>query len=236
MIKPYRLINSDELLEIAQFFEGELNGWNSTYSLIPLTMALTLPPKNYLTNEGFIINDKVELLASVDKNYIQVMNQVLFGVDKSCFNAASQELFLTLINQLFKINQCSLHNAPSTTQDWFYRGSTSLLLTLSSNTNQMIIALSPAWVYRKLNRPYSIRNKPVSLDEAVAEQKLSLNIELYPVTLPLNQLVTLSPGDVIATDHPITSPCRLTQAEQLIAHAELGKSSPYKSIVLKRSS
>ncbi|KTD51323.1 FliM/FliN family flagellar motor C-terminal domain-containing protein [Legionella quateirensis] len=236
MIKPFRLINSFELQELSRQCLRELQNWNTLYTLHPVTMELHVPTKEYSPNEGYSIKENDSTLACIDTHYLNVLNQALFGKDNPCFNSVSQELFSVLIHQLLKVNQCTIDSETSSTQDWFYRGSTSLLLRLACCTFQFTIILHPNWVYQNLPQRNSQRTQPVSLEEALANQTLALNLELHPLTLPLHQLITLSVGDVIATDHPISAPMSLTQNHQLVARADLGQSNHFKSIILKGSS
>ncbi|WP_298626870.1 FliM/FliN family flagellar motor C-terminal domain-containing protein [uncultured Legionella sp.] len=233
-MKPYRLINSHELKQLSLPIQELLDYWNSTYSLTPLTMELNLPPKEYFPEEQYLVSLDDTPLASINKNYIEVINQALFGINKPCLNAVSQELILILLNLILKTEHATIATESRSTQDWFYRGSTSLLLSLHTLTDHATIVLHPDWVYQNLPHSHTCPNDLKSLDDAVAKHRLSLSLELGSITLPLQQLVSLKAGDVIATDHPINSPLCLKQQDEVIAQAELGQSSQYKSIILKR--
>ncbi|MBL7479145.1 FliM/FliN family flagellar motor C-terminal domain-containing protein [Legionella bononiensis] len=236
MIKPYRLINAFELQELSRQCLRALESWNSLYTLHPVTMDLHVPPKEYSPGEGYSIKENESTLACIETHYLTVLNQALFGKDTPCFNSVSQELFTVFIHQLLKVNECAIDSETCSTHGWFYRGSTSLLLRISCCTTEFTIILHPNWVYQNLPQPNNKGTQTVSLDEALADQRLALNLELYPLTLPLHQLITLSVGDVIATDHPISASMSLTQNHQLVARADLGQSDHFKSIILKGSS
>jgi flagellar motor switch/type III secretory pathway protein FliN len=246
MMRPYRLINFQEMNELKQHFSQVLQDWNHAYALTPFVCHLATLPKDYEVPQSLnIIADK-QSLALIGEHYLALTNQILFGENKPCFNTASQELIRVLLSNLLKREQGTLNETKLPTPDWFYKGSTSLLLTLNNSTspntgeksalNTITIILSPDWVYQSLPPNKLRENSCASLDEALADRVLNLNLELDPLRLPINQLLNIQIGDVIATDHPIKSALRLTQNEQLIAEAELGKSAFHKSIVLKRSS
>lgn len=235
-MKPYRLINSLELEKLSLHVQPILEHWKNNYCLMPLTMELFLPHKNYAPEEQFLITLDNMPLASISQNYTEVLNQVLFGVNKPCFNATSQELILILLNLILKTEHSTLAAASSSTQDWFYRGSTSLILNLHSATDHFTITLHPDWVYQNIPILQTTAKNLKRLDDAVANHNLALSLELTSITLPLHQLVSLKAGDVIATDHPIGAPVHLKQQDQVVAEADLGQSSHYKSIILKRFS
>lgn len=219
---------------LARHFEEQLTHWNNTYSFTPLSIELSLPPKGYHADYGLIIHAHDVPVASIDKEYLPLVNHSLFGIHDDCFNPSGEELFQVLIKQFLKKEHCAVSTHECSIQEWFYRGSTALILTLSCNTNKVTMALHPDWVYQNLLPSQNNKKNRESLDEAVAQQPLSFTLLLNTLTLPLNQLMALKKGDVIATDHLISEPLKVTQHEHFIAHAELGQSSLYKSIVLKR--
>ncbi len=237
MIKPYRLINSFEMDQLNRHFSQVIQSWSHEYARTPLMMNLEAPADNYSINNGFHILAEQTPLAIIEEHYIGLFNQILFGENKPGFNSVSQELMLILLNQLFKVEHCFIEEGvvqPS--PNWFYRGSTCLILTLSINQNNIAIILNPDWVYQCLSPNKTVKNNLCSLDEALAEQTLTLNLELLPLNISVKQLLNIQPGDVIVSDHPITTPLSLTRNNQVLAQAELGQSSHYKSILLKRSS
>ncbi|KTD35295.1 Surface presentation of antigens (SPOA) [Legionella moravica] len=236
MTKPFRLINSFELQELSRQLLGVINDWNTRYSLNPVTMELHLPPKECSPFEGYLIQDNASTLACIDVHYLSTLNQALFGKDSPCFNSVSEELFSVLIQQILKVDACTVDTKTCSVNKWFYRGSTSLLLRLTCNANQFTLVLHPDWVYQILPKWNSRSTKPIALEEALSDQQIKFTLELDPITLPLHQLMSLSSGDVIATDHPTCTPVSLTHNHQLIARAELGKSAEYKSISLKGAS
>lgn len=235
MMQPYRLINSFEMAELKQHVNQIIQQWNDKYALTPLVVELAVPPREYMVSDALSIHTNNHLLALIQGHYLTLFNQVLFGEHHCCFNSSGQELMLILLQNLLKVEQCSIIKTTDTSPNWFYRGSTCLLLTLSANKNNITIIIDPNWAYKSLAPNKTLKDNLSSLDEALAEQVLTLNLELIPLKLPIKQLLNIQIGDVIATDHPIATPLRLTQKEQLLSHADLGQSSDHKSIVLKRS-
>lgn len=237
MMKPYRLINSYEMEELNQHFTQVTQHWSDEYTLTPFISDLASPPKDYAVHNGLKILADNQTIAIIEEQYLCVLNQILFGKNEPCFNSVSQELMLILLQKLLKSEQCNISKTTETIPNWFYKGSTCLLLTLSTNNNNNItITLNPEWVYQYLSPNTAVPTNFDSLGDALAEQVLTLSLDLIPLSLPINQLINIQIGDVIVTDHPITTPLRLTQNGQLVAQAELGQSLHHKSIVLKRSS
>lgn len=249
MIRPYRLINVQEMDELNQHLTQVIQDWNKEYALIPFDVHLTAPPKEYVVNQNVPILADNQTVATIEQHYLELINQLLFGENKPCFDSTSKDLFLILLCKLLKLEECTINNLTTPTPDWFYKGSTCLLLTLSIHSSQdhtlntkediplntLTILLSPEWVYQSLAPYQNLKNNLASIDEALSERLLTLNLELNSLSLPINQLINLQIGDVITTEHPISTTLKLTQAEQLIAEAELGQSAFHKSIVLKRS-
>ncbi|MCL9682640.1 FliM/FliN family flagellar motor C-terminal domain-containing protein [Legionella maioricensis] len=236
MIKPYRLINSFEMGQLNQHFTQVIRSWSNEYARTPLIMNLAPPPDNYSINNGLHILTEKDPLAIIEKHYIGIFNQILFGENEPCFNSVSQELMYILLYQLFKVEHCVIEEVVQPSPNWFYRGSTCLILTLSINQNNVTIILNPDWVYQCLSPNETLKNNLCPLDEALAEQTLALNLELLPLNISIKQLLNIQAGDVIVTEHPITTPLRLTRNNQVLAQTELGQSSHYKSILLKRFS
>lgn len=235
-MKPYRLINASELQGLNQYFNQVLQDWNMNYAVMPLQLHLATLPKDYQTSATVMFHSSNQDLALHDSNYQSIINQVLFGTDKTCFNTTSQDLFLILLQQLFKVDTGQFKTNPSSNLDWFYAGSTSLLLTLSCGEVQFTMVLNPDWVYQQLPQHQLSKDSLDSLDEALAKESVTLALELIPSTLSLKQIASIQVGDILSTDHPITTPLRVTRKNEVFAHAELGQSAQHKSIVLKRSS
>ncbi|MFI4962595.1 MAG: FliM/FliN family flagellar motor C-terminal domain-containing protein [Legionellales bacterium] len=235
-MKPYRLINSKELHTLQQQVDKVLEHWNDTYSIEPLRAQLFPWVKSHTLTDSLAILQNQKTQALMDRHYLSVMNQAVFNTDAPCFNSASQELFISLINQLFDTNNCSIQNDLVTPPNWFYKGTTCLRVSLSCASSNCSLILNPDWVYQQLPNIHLSKSKPSSLEAALGMQQLDLNLELIPVLLPLKQILALQKGDVIATDHALTKHLRLTQNQFLIAEAQLAPSECPKSIIIKRFS
>ncbi len=236
MIKPFRLISSSELTELNMHFTQVIDDWNQEYAMTHLVFKLELPPHDFIFHEGLTICREDNQLAIVEKHYVDVFNHILFGENKSCFNSISQGLLLILLNRLLKMEECCLTETKPLAPNWFYRGSTCLFLTLGASPNTVRIILSPDWVYQNLSPYQKVKHHLSSLDDAMAEETLNIEVTLLPVSLPIEQLLTIQVGDVLITDHPLATPLRVTHHDQVLAQAELGQSTQQKSILLKRSS
>lgn len=229
MMQPYRLINSFEMTEVNQHVTRVIQQWNNQFALTPLAISLAVAPKEYLISNALNIHINNSSLAMIPEHYLTLFNQVLFGEDNFCFNSASQELILILLHNLFKIELCQINKTTDTKAHWFYKGSPCLLLTLSTHENNITLVINPDWVYQTLSPNKRLKDNLDSLDEALAEHVLTAHLELTPLSLPIKQLLNIQIGDVITTDHPIATPLRLTQNQQLLAQADLGQSSHHKS-------
>jgi flagellar motor switch/type III secretory pathway protein FliN len=237
MMKPYRLINAVELQEIKLHFVTTLVQWNEEYSITPLNvLSLTAAPKTYSVPDALVIDVDGTPITLIENDYLGAMNQALFDDNQLCFNSTSEKIFFILLARLLKTEQCVRSKTPKPSLDWFYPGSTSLVLTLVCNTHRFILTLSPKWVYQQLPKRTPVTTNLHSLDEALAEHRVTLNLELAPSTLTVHNLANIQVGDVFSSDHLVTAPFRLTKGNQLVAEAELGQSSHHKSILLKRSS
>lgn len=232
-MKPYRLINPIEVRELNQRISQIILDWSETYCVTPLGMTLEIPHKDYSpsTIQAFAPD-----LACIDGDYLNTLNTALFGHESLSFSTASQELVQILFNNLFQTEQSTLQSQSTEMPSWFYAGSPCLLLTLNCNEHQFTLILNPEWVYQQLSKNTSSKNELSSLDEALAEHTVCLNLELTPSPLSVTDVAGIQVGDILSTNHPITAPLQLKRGTELFAHAELGQSQQHKSIILKRSS
>lgn len=233
-MKPYRLLNASELHELTLHFNNVLDEWNETYCVTPLNLHLTVPPKNYSTTEALLIQEQENHLGFIEGDYLSIITQALFTEEKRSFHGAGQKLMLILLDKLFKTEHSQL-NALQESPDWFYAGSTSLLLTFGCKEHHFTLTLNPDWVYQQLPKNKTAATKLCSLNEAITEQTVSLNLELIPSGLSVKNLAQMQIGDILSTHHLLTEPLRITRGKQLFAQADLGQSSHYKSIVLKEA-
>ncbi|WP_133135601.1 FliM/FliN family flagellar motor C-terminal domain-containing protein [Legionella rowbothamii] len=235
-MKPYRLINVVELHQLTQQFKQKLDAWNEEYCCTPIDLHLAMTPKNYHVEQASMLQGHNGVLGCLEGGYLNVLNHALFGSKQSSFDAASKDLLLKLLNKFFQLEECMLQAYQGENPDWFYAGSTSVLLTFTCEQSNFTLIVNPDWVYQQL--PASQRKAPPlsSLDEALAEQNIHLALELSSSNLSIKSLVGLQVGDVLSTKHPITEPLKVTRGKELFAEAELGQSASHKSIVLKRKS
>lgn len=235
MMKPYRLINPFELKTLTARCQKVLSDWNATYGFYPLSITMTLLPKAFSLEDKLMISSDSKPLALIDSNYLSTFNFILFGSQASCFNASSEALADLLFHPLFKVQSCSIQK--EAVPDWCYEGSTSLLLNLEAQGNKISLVLNPDWVYQQLPAAKN-KEKPLitQIETAIEDESVSLNVELNPISLAVNELMDLQVGDVISLEHPLNTPLRLTERQTLIAHGELGLTNHHKSILLKRTS
>lgn len=232
MIRPYRIINAIELQQLQQLFNQRVHQWSEEYSICPLNIELILPPREYSLDSGSYIQSNAYTAAVIPLNYLDAVANWLFGIAHPSFHDSCESLSSLLFNHIFDLdysNVTTLVEAP----DWFYPGSTSLLLLINDGTTQLKCTLSPDFVYQLLPR-CALTHQLGSLDEALAEQTVALTVALERFNIPLSHLMNLSPGDVIASDHPLTAPLKLIQNNYLLSDVELGQSLNYKSIIIKR--
>lgn len=234
-MKPYRLINASELQALNQHFSQVVADWNEEYALMPLSLQLSLPQKDYKVLKTLRLQEPSDDLAMVSGDYLTVLNYALFNCDKPCFHATSQKLGLSLLGALCQSELCTLQQNIGKVPDWFYAGSTSLLLSLSCTQSHFSLALNPNWVYQQLPQQKTLATLD-SVDEALAKHTLKLGVELLPSKLSIKNLAGMQVGDILTTNHPLSTPLNLTRNNELLAQAELGHSAHHKSIVLKRSS
>ena len=227
-MKPYRLVNSEELEQFNTEFSYILDEWSQKYCLNPISLKLSLPSKNYRANQTVLLDD----IATLQHQYISLVNYALFGEDHLNFYSTSEQLFLNLLNRLCKTD-ADLFKETTPKLDWVYSGSPCLLVELSCNSYQCSLLLNPEWVYSNL--PKSTKNPAplLSLESGLAENELELELQLMPMNLPINQLLELVIGDVIISDHQVASLIKIGQGKAGFASAELGQQSTFKSIILK---
>ncbi|USQ13095.1 FliM/FliN family flagellar motor switch protein [Legionella lytica] len=235
-MKPYRLINAVELQQLNQQFKHKLDAWNGEYCRTPLGLHLAMTPKNYRVEQAYMLQEHQDELACIEGDYLSVLTQAIFASEQSVFHAASKELFLKLLNKFFHREDSMLLPYQGENPEWFYAGSTSVLLTFACGQNNFTLITNPDWVYQQL--PASPRKATAlsSLEEALAEQTIHLSLELSSSNLSIKSLASLQVGDVLSTKHPITEPLRILRGTALFAEAELGQSASHKSIILKRKS
>ena len=234
-MKPYRLINSVELSQIQTRFTQSLAVWNEQYSLYPLSLKVSIPDKDDQSTPNTLISSgSYQPIMRMTEAHYNLFNHALFGVPDADFNATSDELMLELFTQLLHSASCDFTTQNNEDSDWLYPGSTCLLLTFSCEPLSLRCLLNPEWVYHLLSADK--RKSPQALhtlDEALAEQQLTLSLELDSFNIPFKQLMDLQLGDVLVTDHKLTQPLTLNYGQKQLATTELGQLSDHKSVLLK---
>ena len=228
IFKPYRLINDMELATLQQSFDTALQGWNNLHAMFPLSCRLGLGPTKPANHDHCWA--KAQPTCKTDNHDLSVIKQSLFGDQSDCFNTLAEALFMDLLNQLLGTQ------SPEPMDDWFYTGTPSLTLTLCCAGKTIALYLHPEWVLDALPLQTLSKKQLSTLDQALTTQPVNLNVELNPLSLKLADILRLSIGDVIKTDHPITEPAQLSHQNKSICNVEIGISNSYKSIQISRPS
>ncbi|MGL6029516.1 MAG: FliM/FliN family flagellar motor C-terminal domain-containing protein [Legionella sp.] len=231
MTRPYRIINSVELAQLQHLFNQRITQWSDAYSINPLAISLIQPAKMHEQDAGLYLRHNQHIAAILPTNYLDTLAHWLFGLTQQAYHNTTASLSSLLFNQLFESDYSQISSLDES-PDWFYPGSTCLLLIISDGITQCTCTLAPYFVHELLPIHQQIDNLG-SLEEALTGQTVALNLELTPLNVPIEHLLSLSPGDVLTTNHPLTAPLKLMQGTHLLSEAELGQSSNYKSIILK---
>jgi len=239
-IKPFRLINECEIKRLQQTIASNLSLWNEQYAMHALSLTLRAkckPPQ--CDNYRLFITDTGQPVALLLTEDLSVLTHCLFGDLSECFNPISEIHLITLLNQLLGTE--SLQPQPVGKREgfihetWFYKGAPTLRLTLSEAQYFLTVYLHPQWVLQALPKAKKIQKPKSDLQKALASQVLHCQIELAPLPLALNDVLQLQPGDVIKTDHPLSSLLLLNHQQQTICHVEIGANNYFKSIQIASS-
>lgn len=234
-MKPYRLINSQELKQLTEQFSTILAEWSQHYCLHPIQCTLSLPStQDFFIETGYVKDEQGQTLACIHDEIIPIMQDALFGEPLEAFNSTSDTLFLHLMSCLFEREPCIVTNSRNVNNKntWLYPGSAALLLELNSPTQEMTLLINPEWVHNALPLQ-TPRGALHSLEETLEAQPLTLHLELSAMHLPIKHLAELQVGDLLVTDHLLSNPMFLNQGKKAFATAELGTTSYYKSTQLK---
>lgn len=233
-IRTYRLITNNELHTLEKMFQQQIDIWNDDHALLPLSVSLNRQPNHQdpLTKEAFVFSNKTGPVAFMIEDSCSLMKRVLTGNNSNCFNPIAQILFMDLLTVLLQA-QSRLLASPNI-DDWFYAGSPSLALTLKQEDTAITLHLHPKWVLSALPTHDQHPPKAVTLSQALSTQAISLQLQLHPTQLQLGDLLRLQKGDVIKTDHAITTPLNLMHQQTIICQGYLGKTNAYKSIHITR--
>lgn len=223
-MKPFRLINQRESLFLEATLSRRLKEWCDRYAINPLSCHISLNTeaaedvasiRHYASD-----NTPICLSSSKASSFIQ---QVVFGQIAKSFDAIAEQLHIDLLNLL--CDTTSLHQQVTFDRlDWFYKGSPCISLSIESNDASLVLYFHPTWVINALPQTESLT--PLTpLNEALNEASLTMHVVLNSFTLPLSNISQLQVGDVIKTDHPLSTPLSLTHVCNTICHVELGEQS-----------
>lgn len=234
-MKPYRLINSSELKKLTAHISALVSAWNHEYCLHDFKVRLSKPDTEDKRAQILIQDDLAQPLALLDASYLAAVQHALFGAKDPSLDEVSTLIFSRLIESLFNAQHRLITPHHLKAHQWLYAGTTALMLQLKSQEHTVSILLHPDWVYKQLPLQKNHAHTLCSLEDALAQESVTLELQLSPMTLAMGQLLQLQIGDVIKSDHPITSPLPLMQEKERVALVQLGQAAGHKSIILKES-
>lgn len=239
-LKPFRLINIRELKELEQSFAKKIQLWNEQYALFALAGSLSACPTSNEWGMGYVFVTKEEQpIALLVQQDLAVLKQSLFGDTSDCFNSIAEMQLGLVLQQVIGIE--SLQKKPLNgannwvREEWFYTGSPTLALSLKVKEQALTVYLHPKWVLQALPRSAGIKPSKIDLEEALSPQLLEWQVELTPMRLQVKNMLSLRVGDVIKTDHLLSTPLLLKHQQQTVCHGEIGKTNHYKSIKITSS-
>lgn len=221
-MKPFRLMNTTESAYLQTLLSNRLQRWNEDYAIYPLSCVINHKPEqpDDLTSYHDFGSEGNAIWLSPLKARAFIQDNV-FGHVANSFDEVSHTLYLTLLNQLGETTGIAQQGTPNL-NEWFYKGSPCISVTLSSITNALTLYLHPQWVLKTLPQQPPILTQMTPLNEALNEQALRLDVTLNPFTLPLTQITHLNIGDVIKTDHPVSMPLKLIQDNTTLCQVDIG--------------
>lgn len=230
-LKAFRLVNDREISLIERTFAQRLAQWNEEQALFPLSCHLSRSPAKPLpaNSERRFVGE----YALMTGNDLSVIKHSLFGDVSASFDEIAHIRLITFLDHLLDVSSSGHAAASDSSQEWFYTGSPSLTLHLHAATYTMALHLHPYWVLDTLPR---IDKKPAlqgTIQKALGTERLLCQIELTAISLPLEALVQLKVGDVIRSDHAITTPLILKHQHKTICHVRLGTDNHKKSIQIE---
>ena len=232
--EPFRLINCRELNELQQRVSQHLLLWNEQHALFPLSCHLSCNP--HQPDQGYVLlTEHQEPIALLPEHYLSLIKSSLFGDPSDCFNTISETLLINLLNQLLGAQLIQQQSDTVHLDEWFYNGAPSLAMTLSGSGQSMTLYLHPHWVLNALPKHQLVQKPKDNLHEALEPQLLHWHVELNPVSLQLEDMIRLQVGDVIRTDHPLTTPLLLKNNQQTVCNVDIGETNLFKSIQITSS-
>lgn len=233
-MNPYRFITKEEQEQLEQRLRERLGHWDEAYSQKPMHCRLESPANSIAIESCHGLADaEGQTLLVYDATLESLLCDALFGEVSDAFLETCQKLLVNLCEQLTNTALIRIKPAPGLVKSWNYKGSAQQWLHLSTDEGETSLLLSPSWVRAQLATTQG-SNKPVSIDKALADHKLVLDVQLDTVRLPLQKLKGLKPGDLLVTDHPIDKTLRLTFEHQPVAEVSIGQNQDHKSIKIER--
>ncbi|MBA2709666.1 MAG: FliM/FliN family flagellar motor switch protein [Tatlockia sp.] len=240
--KPFRLINRNELNFLQKKFLRILTNWNQIYARNPLKMELSLIQKeNYKaikiakSNDNLLLISDKKPVALLDKSFLSLVKECLFGNQSPCFEPVCEEIIIYLFKELLVLETLQLVNDFTSSSDWFYQGSPCIKGLFQIENQAFNLYLHPDWVISQLPKPDVSTKALTKLDEALVSNELELSIEFQPQCLSLDKLVNLQVGDLIKTSHLMSNPLIIRHQKQAIFEVEAGQIQEFKSVQIKRS-
>lgn len=237
--KPFRLVNSRELMDLELSFSKKLQGWNERYALLPFSCVVTNVCKPDKTDDDLLLcSNEYQTIALLQTKHLWALKQCLFGDSSACFDSVSQPLLAELIKQLLDMEHINLEQQKNTTflqEEWFYHGSATIAIKLSIGKDELTLYLHPEWVQNELPKLNSDPLPKVDLKDLLGSELLRCQVELKPFTLKVKDTLNLKVGDVIKSDHLLSSPLDLKQQGKSICLVEPGQAKQHKSIQIVSS-
>lgn len=240
-LKTWRLINTRELATIQHILNQALESWNEQYALFALSCKVATWEKPVIAETSRVfINEEGKTLAMACSADWSALRYCLFGEECDDFDPVCEQLLLKLFMHITGSQALTRHindhNEAQLAEEWFYKGSPALAARFYCGEKYFCICLHPQWVLSMLPRQ-PVLHKPLSdLKQALASQYLPCQIELLPLTLPLQSVMRLQVGDVIKSDHALLAPLLLKHNQHTLCTVNPGTKLPHKSIQITRAS
>lgn len=235
--KPFRLINDQEIACLQERLAARLQNWNKEHALFPLSSDLQRSPVTPLGSTAMqaICDTSHYPLALMINTDLSAVKYSLFADVSSSFERISHGLFIKLIGELLETPVLPAPQYSVEPTDWFYKGSASLCLVLSTGQYRIELYLHPQWVLSALSVRAGKKPRLGVLDDALQSLSLSCQVELLPMSLSLDDLLNLQVGDVLSTDHPLDKPLSLACQNHGICLVRAGADGISKTIQIESS-
>jgi len=223
-MKPFRFLNKQSAEYIRQKMLPGFQAWHTQYACKELTFSLEKSAEDLELTPLESIHPAVQ----AEKNWYGIFSLCLFGEDDRAFYTASEKIASILFTHLGMQKFTALP-----TKDWFYTGSSCLVMHLYCDNKSVNWYLHPDWVYDQLSEK-SVGAPLVSLEKALHQETITLEARLQPFALSLHTLLDMETGDLLQTDHDLSQPLQLTWHSRILAEASLAESTTQPSILIER--